>query len=70
MIQVPVEIFVFNLEVRQGRVTPVAPIDYIIAAIDQALIVKLDKHLAHGLGQAFIHGEAFALPVTRSPQAF
>ena len=70
MIQVSVMLFVFDLQIRQCRMTPVAPVDYVISAIDKAFLVKLNKHLAHGYGQSFIHGEAFPPPVTGSSQAF
>ena len=64
MIQVTVPFFVFDLKVRQGRMTAMAPVDDVIVLIDKAFVVKLHKDLAHRARQAFIHGEAFTFPIT------
>ena len=34
-----------------------------LAAVDQIFFVQTDKHFAHRVRQAFVHGEALALPV-------
>ena len=64
MIEVTVSFFVFDLKVRQGRMTAMAPVDDVIILIDKAFIVKLHKDLAHRARQAFIHGETFTFPIT------
>ncbi len=63
MIELAFFVLVLDLDVRQGRMAAGAPVDQPLAAVDEALFVEPDKDLAHGLGQAFIHREALALPV-------
>ena len=46
-----------------------APVDDAVAAVDEALFVELDKHLAHGAVAALVHGEALAAPVAAGAQA-
>ena len=41
------------------------PIDQALSAIDQALVIQLDKGLLHGAGQTLVHGKALAAPVDR-----
>ena len=48
----------------QGRV----PVDQPLVAIDQAIIIKIDKDLEHGLVHALVHGEALVRPVHRTAQ--
>ena len=47
-----------------------APVDDVVAFVDQALVVEGGEDLDYGLGQAFIHGEALAVPVAGAAQAF
>jgi hypothetical protein len=70
MIQVTVSFFVFDLEIRQGCMTAMAPVDDVIVLIDKAFMVKLDKDPAHRSRQAFVHGEAFTFPITGSTEPF
>lgn len=51
------------------RYDSAAPVDDIIALIDQPFVIEPDKDLAHGLGQSFVHREAFPIPVTGSTHA-
>ncbi len=59
-----------HLIVGQSSVAARTPVDDIIAFIDEPFLVQSDKDLANGLRQAFIHGEALALPVARRTQFF
>jgi hypothetical protein len=70
VVEMAVDVFVLHFQIGQGRVAAVAPVDDVIALIDQALFVKLDENLAHRLGEALVHGEAFPLPVAGGAQAF
>ena len=45
------------------------PVDQPLVAVDQALLVAADEHLAHGGGQALVQGEALAAPVAGGAQA-
>ena len=43
-----------------GRLAARAPVDDVLAAIDQALFVEADEGLAHGAGEMLVHGEVLA----------
>ncbi len=45
------------------------PVDEAFAAIDQALFIETDEHVAHGGGHLVVHGEVFAGPVDRRTEA-
>ena len=45
------------------------PVDQALAAVDEALLVKLDEGLDHAARHALVHGEVFARPVGRGAQA-
>ena len=59
---------VFHFVIGQGRMAARAPVDDVVALVDQAFVVELHEDLAHGGGQAFVHGEAQARPVHGSAQ--
>ncbi|VTR65993.1 conserved hypothetical protein [Desulfosarcina cetonica] len=69
MVEVAVEVLVLDFQIGKGRVAAAAPVDDVVALIDQAFVVELDEHLAHGPGEPLVHGEAFAVPVARGTQA-
>src|SRR5947208_5648800 len=60
---------VLHLDVGKGRETPGAPVDETFPAVDEAVFIEPDEHLAHGLRQALIHREAQAVPVARRAEA-
>ena len=63
-------LLVFHFVVGQGRVAARAPVDNIVAFVDQSFIIELHKDLAHRRRKPFVHGEAQARPVhgaTQSP---
>ena len=41
----------------------VAPVDDVVALVDEPLVVETDKDLAHGLGQPLVQGEPLPGPV-------
>ncbi|KAF5061212.1 hypothetical protein DSECCO2_317500 [anaerobic digester metagenome] len=45
-----------------------APVGYPLAAVDQSLVVQLDKGVPHGPGQIFIHGKGFSGIIHRAAQ--
>ena len=49
-----------GFEVGDGGLAARAPVDHVLAAIDQALFVEADEHFADGAGEAGIQGEALA----------
>jgi len=59
---------VFDLVVSQGGVAARAPVDHVVALVDQPFLVKADEDLAHRLRQPLVHGEAFPLPVAGTAQ--
>ena len=60
---------VFDFQVGQGGVAARAPVDDVVAPVDEAFLVEAHEHFAHGPGQALVHGEAFPAPVDRRAQA-
>ena len=58
-----VAFLIFDLGVGDRRQAVRAPVDDALAAIDQPLVIEIDKHLAHSLVTALVHREALALPV-------
>ena len=52
-----------HFEIGNGGQQLRVPIDQALVLVDQPGVVELDEHLEHGLGEAFIHGEALARPV-------
>src|SRR5699024_7219917 len=57
-----------DLQVRDGRLELRVPVDQTLVAIDQAVLVQFDEHLADRDLQLRIQGEALAAPVTRGAQ--
>ena len=51
------------LEVRKHGGAARAPVHQPFAAVDEAFVIEADERLAHGAGQARIHGETLAGPV-------
>ena len=56
-------LLVFHFVIGKSRVAARAPVDDVVALVDQPFIIELHKNLAHGGGEAFIHGEAQTRPV-------
>jgi hypothetical protein len=61
--EVTVDLLLLRLLVGERRQTAGAPVDDIVAAIDQTVLVELNEHLADRPGEAFIQGEVGARPV-------
>src|SRR5919109_1053199 len=68
MVELAVAFMLFDFEVGERSFATRAPVDEIAATIDQSLVVKADKYLAHRPRQAGVHGKALAGPVARHPQ--
>ena len=62
-------VFVFHLQVGNGRLQLRRPVDDAGTAVHQPFFIQADECFADGLGETFIQGEAFAIPVTGSAQA-
>ena len=63
--QIAVVRLVLHLVVGERRAATRAPVHDVVAAVDQPLVIEVAEDLRHGGGEAFIHGEALALPVGR-----
>ncbi len=68
VIEVPRVILVFHFQVGEGGLAPGAPVDDVIAAVDQAVAVQADEDLPHRPGKAFVHGEPLPAEVARAPE--
>jgi hypothetical protein len=62
-------VFVLHFEIGDGRAAARAPVHDVLAAIDQAVFIEADEHLAHGARKIFVHGEIFAVPVDGCAEA-
>src|SRR6185312_9686551 len=69
LIQFSVLLFVHNFEIGDRRKASWTPVDYVLAAIDQSLLVEADEDLAHGAAEVFVHGEVLPRPVNRIAEA-
>ena len=58
--EMAIDLLRVDLQVRDGRLQLAVPIDQALVLVDQAVAIEIDEHLAHGRGQAFVHGEALA----------
>ncbi len=54
---------VHGFEIGDGGLAVRAPVDHVLAAIDEALFVEADEGFADGAGEAGVEGEALAGPV-------
>ena len=68
--EVSVGLFLHHFEIGNCGVQLRVPVDQTLVLVDQPLLVERHEHFQHGLGQAFIHGETFARPVTGRTQTF
>jgi len=59
----------FHFQVGNGRMTARTPVDDIVPLVNHIFIIKPHKYFPDRLGQAFIHGEAFAFPIAGTAQA-
>ncbi len=67
--EIAVDRTLLDLEVGDRGMQLGVPIDQALVAINQALLVEIDEHLADRVRQAVIHGETLARPVRRGAQA-
>ena len=67
--EIAVLFFVFHFGVGNGGVAAGAPVDQAVALIDETFFIQAHKHFAHGVGAAFVHGEAFTAPVAGGAHA-
>ena len=58
-----------DFEIGDGGVAARAPVDHVLAAIDEALLVEADEDFADGAGEAGVEGEALARPVAGGAEA-
>ena len=68
IVELALVFFVLNLDVRDRGLAMWAPVDDVIALVDQALFIEGDECFAHSAAAAFVHGEAFAVPVAGSAE--
>ena len=64
--QVALLVLVLGLVVRDGGGAVGAPVDDALAAVDQAVVIPVAEHLAHGLGVVLVHREALVIEVDRA----
>ena len=54
---------VIHFVIGKGGVAARAPVDDVLALVDEPFLIELHEHLAHGAGEVVVHGEGFARPV-------
>ena len=64
MPEIAVHFLMLDLGIGDGGVAVGAPVDQTVATVDLALFIQTDKNFLDGIGAAFVHGEAFPVPVT------
>ena len=62
-------VVVFHFQIGNRGVQFRVPIDQALAAVDQAVLMQAHEGFLDRLGQAIVHGEAFAAPVYRTAKA-
>ncbi len=67
--EVALDVAVRHFQVGDGRVATRAPVDHVLAAVNQALFVEADENLSHGAGESGIEGEALARPIATGAEA-
>jgi len=63
MVELARLVLVLDLVIGKGGVAAGAPVDDIVALVDESFLVEADKDGAHRPRQPFVHGEAFPVPV-------
>ncbi len=58
-----------DLQVGDRRARPRVPVDHVVVAVDEALLVERDEHVRDGLRVLLVHREALVLQVERGAQA-
>ena len=61
--EVAVTLLLLGLLVGERRQAARAPVDDVVAAVDQPLLVEPDEHLAHRPRESLVQGEVGAAPV-------
>ena len=61
---------VLHLRVAQRGGALGAPVDDLLALVDELFLIEVDEGLAHGLGAGVVHREALALPVAGAAERF
>ena len=54
--------------ITDGSLTFWAPVDDLGSFIDPAFLIHFDKDIQNGVGNAFIHGKPFSVPVSAAAQ--
>ena len=67
--QMALLVLVLGLVVRDSGGAVGAPVDDALAAVDQAVVVPIAEHLAHGLGVVLVHGETLVIKVDGAAHA-
>ena len=60
---------ILDLKIGYRRFKMRIPVDQPLAAIDQPLVVKVDKDLQHGIVEILVHRKGVAVPVRRTAKA-
>ncbi len=63
MVELALLVLVLDLVIGQGGMAARAPVDDIVALVDQAFLVQADEDLAYRRRQPLVHREPLALPV-------
>ena len=58
-----------DLEIGERGMAMGAPVDHVLAAVDEALFVEADEDFADGAGEAGVEGEALAAPIAGGAEA-
>ncbi len=61
--EMPLPLHIVDLLIGERRHVYGAPVDEVVAAVDQSVVIKLDENVHHGAREAFVHRKALLRPV-------
>ncbi len=68
LVELARRVLVHHFQIGDGGDAARAPVDDVLAAIDQAFFIQADEGFAHRARHALVHGEVLARPVDRGAQ--
>src|SRR5271157_233343 len=59
VVEMPLRLLMFYLHIGKRGLATRAPVDNVVAAVDEPLFIESDKNLTNGPGKPCIHGKTF-----------
>ena len=68
VVELAIGVGMFAFFIRERGVAARTPVDDVVTAVDQILVVQAHEHFGHRIAEALVHRETLALPVTGRAQ--